>query len=174
MLAITIVVFKPRLLQELSEIINIRYLAQCLAHSKNSINDPFFPFSSPLSAWEIRFYFGQSDLYSREWIRVVQWATIYQNLNVKTKGCHAITQPCCYQSAILPVSLGSLSWCQLNQLISQSLDMWLYIHTNTSACILCCKPLESSLSECIVWSLSNAETMFKFKSSQNKEHEIVP
>lgn len=75
---------------------------------------------------------------------------------IKTKGCHAITQPCCYQSAILPVSLGSLSWCQLNQLISQSLDMWLYIHTNMCACILC-KHLQSSLSEHTIWSMWKTE-----------------
>lgn len=85
---------------------------------------------------------------------------------IKTKGCHAITQPCCYQPAILPVSLGTLSWCQLNQLISQSLDMWLYIYTNMCACILCYKHLQSSLSEHIVWSIWNAGTKFRFRSSK--------
>lgn len=51
-LAITLV-FSPRLLWELNEIINIRCLARCLLRSKNSINDPFLHFSSPLSAWKI-------------------------------------------------------------------------------------------------------------------------
>lgn len=66
---------------------------------------------------------------------------------IKTKGCHAITQPYHYQSAILPVSLGSLSWCQLNQLISQSLDMWLYIHANN----VCMHPVLQAFTVKFIW-----------------------